>query len=80
MLYRIWLRTKTSAYLRRKREKMNHYYGSTANRSFDRLCKKIDAIDQELNRRSWKKYNRSEKTDKSYGVRREHGWYLPNDD
>ena len=38
------------------------------------------AIAEELNKRAWDRYNSEDHSNESYGVRREHGWYLPNDD
>ena len=37
-------------------------------------------IDEEINRRDWEKYNKEGHSNENYGVHREHGWYLPNDD
>ena len=71
-----------------KRKKMNHYHGTVLDKSFHKLCKRLDNIDEELTRRSNKRYKRRKtfekiirkKSSKTYGVHREHGWYLPNDD
>ena len=54
--------------------------GSILNGDFDNEIKQMDDIDEELNQRAWDRYNSEDRSDKSYGVRREHGWYLPNDD
>ena len=54
--------------------------GSILNGDFDEEIKKLDNIDEELNRRAWEQYNSEDHSNDSYGVRREHGWYLPNDD
>lgn len=51
--------------------------GSILDGDFDDEIRELDKIDEELNRRSWKQHNDD---DLSYGVHREHGWYLPNDD
>lgn len=47
---------------------------------FDEEIEAIDAIDEELNQRAWDRYNSEDHSNESYGVHREHGWYLPNDD
>ena len=54
--------------------------GSILDGDFDDEIEAIEAIDEELNQREWDKYNSEEHSDESYGVHREHGWYLPNDD
>lgn len=54
--------------------------GSILDGDFDAEIEALDAIDVELNRRSWARYNSEEHSNQNYGVRREHGWYLPNDD
>lgn len=54
--------------------------GSILNGDFDEEIEALDAIDDELNQRDWDRYNSENHSNESYGVRREHGWYLPNDD
>lgn len=54
--------------------------GSVLNGDFDEVLEAMDAIDEELNQRDWDRYNREDHSNKNYGVHREHGWYLPNDD
>ena len=54
--------------------------GSILGGDFDEEINAIDAIDEELNKREWDRYSSEKHSDESYGVRREHGWYLPNDD
>lgn len=54
--------------------------GSILDGDFDAEIEALDAIDEELNQRSWDRYNGEDNPNESYGVRREHGWYLPNDD
>ena len=71
--------------LLRKRKKeiiseTDWYSGSVLNGDFDEVLEAMDAIDEELNQRDWDRYNREDHSNKNYGVHREHGWYLPNDD
>ena len=47
---------------------------------FDAEISTMDAIDNELNQRAWDRYNSENHSNDSYGVHREHGWYLSNDD
>ena len=54
--------------------------GSILDGDFDAEIKALDAIDEEINQRAWDRYNSEDHSGKSYGVHREHGWYLPNDD
>lgn len=54
--------------------------GSILDGDFDDEIEEIDAIDEELNKREWDRYNDEDHSNESYGVRREHGWYLSNDD
>ena len=54
--------------------------GSILNGDFDDEIKRMDDIDEELNKRAWDRYNSEDHSNESYGVHREHGWYLPNDD
>ncbi|MBO5352197.1 MAG: hypothetical protein J6A77_02755 [Lachnospiraceae bacterium] len=54
--------------------------GSILAGDFDEELEELDEIDEELNRRDWDRYNSEDHLNESYGVRREHGWYLPNDD
>lgn len=54
--------------------------GSILGGDFDKEIEAIDSIDEELNQRAWDRYNSEDHSNDSYGVHREHGWYLPNDD
>ena len=54
--------------------------GSILDGDFDDEISEIDAIDEELDRRSRNRAKKRSKSGTSYGVHREHGWYLPNDD
>ena len=60
--------------------------GSILDGAFDKQIRKMDKIDEKINRKERKarrKEDRKERRkgeNKSYGVHREHGWYLPNDD
>jgi hypothetical protein len=44
------------------------------------IKKKNNILDEELNQRAWDRYNSEDHSNESYGVHREHGWYLLNDD
>lgn len=54
--------------------------GSILDGDFDEEIEAMDAIDEEINQRAWDQYNSEDHSNESYGVHREHGWYLPNDD
>lgn len=79
-----WLKSATDDELRSKKAEItagtNWRSGSILDGDFDTEIEVIDAIDEELNQRSWERYNSEDHSNESYGVHREHGWYLPNDD
>ena len=79
-----WLKSADEAELRSKKTEIESgtdwSSGSILDGDFDDEIEVLDAIDEEINQRAWDKYNSEPSTGKSYGVRREHGWYLPNDD
>lgn len=79
-----WLKSAGDDDLRSKKSEIetdtDWRSGSILDGDFDDEIEAIDAIDEEMNQRSWDRYNNEEHSGKSYGVRREHGWYLPNDD
>ena len=54
--------------------------GSILDGDFDDEIAEIDAIDDELDRRNRRRAKKQSQGNGSYGVHREHGWYLPNDD
>ena len=54
--------------------------GSLLDGDFDDELEAIDDIEEELDRRAMAKRKEEDDSDESYGVHREHGWYLPNDD
>lgn len=76
--------------LRAKKDKVikdtDWRFGSILDGAFDKQIKKIDKIDEKINRKERKARRREDRREKrkgenkSYGVHREHGWYLPNDD
>lgn len=78
-----WLRKSSDEELLERKQEIERntdwISGSILDGDFDDEIEVIDKIDEELNERSWKRYNESD-SDESYGVHREHGWYLPNDD
>ena len=78
------LRSASEGELRAKKERIkantDWRSGSILNGDFDCEIEALDAIDEEINRRSWERYNSEDHSKESYGVRREHGWYLQNDD
>ena len=78
-----WLKSADDDELRSKKDEIKSstdWSGSILDGDYDEEIEALDAIDEELNERSWDKHNNEEDSDKSYGVRRKHGWYLPNDD
>ena len=77
-----WLSSASEDELRAKKSEISSNIGSGSilDGEYDDEIEAIDAIDEELNRRSWEQYNSEDHSDSSYGVHREHGWYLPNDD
>ena len=84
ILKKSWLKSATEDELRSKKAEISANTdwrsGSILDGDFDAEIEALDAIDEELNQRSWDSYNSEEHSNESYGVRREHGWYLPNDD
>lgn len=83
MSFKSWMRRASDDELRSKKKDIQDSTdwssGSILDGDFDNILKKLDSIDEELNNRSWDRC-RSEICSSSYGVHREHGWYLPNDD
>lgn len=81
---KLWLKFASEETLRNKNDEIRKNTdwdsGSILDGDFDKELEDMDAIDDELNKRSWRKSKRTKKSDESYGVHREHGWYLPNDD
>ncbi|MFR2774374.1 MAG: hypothetical protein ACLTBR_00915 [Anaerostipes sp.] len=79
-----WLKSSDGDELRSRKSKIESETdwssGSILDGDFDSEIEAIDAIDEELNQRAWDKYNSEDHSNESYGVHREHGWYLPNDD
>ena len=79
-----WLKSASEDALRAKKSEISSSTdwrsGSILDGDFDTEIKALDAIDEELNHRAWDSYNSEDHSGKNYGVHREHGWYLPNDD
>lgn len=79
-----WLKSATEDELRSRKAEISAdtdwRSGSILDGDFDAEIEALDAIDEELNQRSWDRYNSEDHSSESYGVHREHGWYLPNDD
>ena len=79
-----WLKSASEDALRAKKSEISSSTdwrsGSILDGDFDAEIKALDAIDEELNHRAWDRYNSEDHSGKNYGVHREHGWYLPNDD
>lgn len=78
-----WLKSADDDELRSKKTEIQSstdWSGSILDGDYDDEIEAMDAIDEELNQREWDKYNSEDHSNDSYGVRREHGWYLPNDD
>ena len=79
-----WLKSATEDELRSRKAEISAdtdwRSGSILDGDFDAEIEALDAIDEELNQRSWDRYNSEDHSNESYGVHREHGWYLPNDD
>ena len=79
-----WLMSASEDELRAKKSEIQSgtdwSSGSIFAGDFDAEISTMDAIDNELNQRSWDRYNSEDHSNDSYGVHREHGWYLSNDD
>ena len=79
-----WLKSASEDALRAKKLEISSSTdwrsGSILDGDFDAEIKALDAIDEEINQRAWDHYNSEEHSCKNYGVHREHGWYLSNDD
>ena len=79
-----WLKSSDDDELRSRKSEIepetDWESGSILDGDFDEEIEAIDAIDEALNQRAWDKYNSEDYSNDSYGVHREHGWYLPNDD
>ena len=79
-----WLRSTSEDELRARKKEITDSTdwrsGSILDGDFDEEIEALDAIDEEINQRAWDQYNSEDHSYESYGVHREHGWYLPNDD
>ena len=79
-----WLKSASEDELRSKKAEISAdtdwCSGSILDGDFDDEIEALDAIEDELNQRSRDLYNSEDHSNESYGVPREHGWYLPNDD
>ncbi len=79
-----WLKSASEDELRARKAEItadtDWRSGSILDGDFDAEIEALDAIDEEINQRSWDRYNSEDHSNESYGVHREHGWYLPNDD
>ena len=79
-----WLKSASEEELRARKARISAetdwQSGSILDGDFDAEVEALDAIDEEINRREWDQYNSEDHSNESYGVHREHGWYLPNDD
>lgn len=79
-----WIRSASDEELRARKSEIqtgtDWRSGSILGGDFDAEIDAIDAINEELNQRAHDRYNSEDHTNTNYGVRREHGWYLPNDD
>lgn len=79
-----WLKSASEDELRAKKAEIQSSTdwssGSILDGDFDDEIQTIDDIDEEINNRAWERYNSEDHSNESYGVHREHGWYLPNDD
>ncbi len=79
-----WLKSASEDELRARKAKITSdtdwRSGSILDGDFDDEIEALDAIDEEINQREWDHYNSEDHSNESYGVHREHGWYLPNDD
>ncbi len=76
-----WFKSFSDDELRAKKDEIQSSTdwdsGSILDGDFDDEIDKMDAIDEELNKRDWDRYNSEDHSNESYGVHREHGWYLP---
>lgn len=79
-----WLRSASEDELRARKKEITDSTdwrsGSILDGDFDEEIEALDAIDEEINQRAWDQYNSEDHSNESYGVHREHGCYLPNDD
>ena len=79
-----WLSSSDEDELRSKKREIetdtDWSSGSILDGDFDNEIEAIDSIDEELNQRAWDRHNVEGHSNESYGVHREHGWYLSNDD
>lgn len=79
-----WLKSASEDEIRAKKSEIQSgtdlSSGSIFAGDFDAEISTMDAIDNELNQRAWDRYNSEDHSNDSYGVHREHGWYLSNDD
>ncbi len=79
-----WLKAASEDELRARKKEITESTdwrsGSILDGDFDEEIEALDAIDEEINQRAWDQYNSEDHSNENYGVHREHGWYLPNDD
>lgn len=79
-----WLKSASEEQLREKKAEIitntDWRSGSILDGDFDSEINALDAIDEEINERSWNDYKNEDHSKSDYGVHREHGWYLPNED
>ena len=79
-----WLKSASEDELRARKKAISDSTdwrsGSILDGDFDAEIEAFDTIDEEINQRAWDQYNSEDHSGESYGVHREHGWYLPNDD
>lgn len=78
-----WLKSANDEELRRKKLEIQYsidWSGSILDGDYNSEIDALDSIDEELNQRAWKRYNSTPHTTTDYGIHREHGWYLRNDD
>ena len=79
-----WILSATDAALEARKDAIrtetDWESGSILDGDFDEEIEEYDAIDEEIGKRRDAANARERKPGASYGVHREHGWYLPNDD
>lgn len=79
-----WLKSASEDELRARKKEITDSTdwrsGSILDGDFDEEIEALDAINEEINQRAWDQYNSEEYPNESYGVHRERGWYLTNDD
>lgn len=72
-----WLKSADEDELRSKKSEIESstdwQSGSILDGDFDDEIEALDAIDEEINQRSWDQYNSENHSGKSFGMHREHG-------